>query len=239
LATLFLGHRGDVSRAPENTLAAIASALQNGADGVEIDIHLSSDGIPMVIHDTSLARTTNSIETVNTLPGALLGSLDAGSWYDPGFADQGVPTLAQVLTLVNGKALIIAELKSGLNRPEALAAATVQVIREFQAHPWVHVSSFSQTILSHVRQIDPEIHCHCLVEAGMALDTLATDPWWALDVEYPMLNEPEIIRYLSRGGRVVVWTVDTKEGIKHCLSQGVWGVITNDLPLALSLKDGA
>jgi len=80
--TLILAHRGASAEAPENTLAAFNLALQQGADGVELDVRLSADGVPVVIHDVRLERTTNGAGRVDALGARELRRLDAGSWFN-------------------------------------------------------------------------------------------------------------------------------------------------------------
>lgn len=106
-----IAHRGESSRAPENTLAAFRGALEAGADFVEFDVHLSADGVPVVIHDETVDRTTEGSGRVDTLTVAQLKALDAGSWFSAGFAGERIPTLGETLELLRGKGRILLELK--------------------------------------------------------------------------------------------------------------------------------
>src|SRR5262245_35511267 len=90
-----VGHRGGGTLAPENTLAGIRTAAQMGCGGVEFDVMLSADGVPVLIHDETLERTTNGHGSVATTAYASLASLDAGAWFDPRFRGERVPTLDQ------------------------------------------------------------------------------------------------------------------------------------------------
>ncbi len=90
-------HRGASFCAPENTLAAFAAAVAAGADGIELDIHLSRNGIPVVIHDETLQRTTDGYGAVAGRTLQQLQQLDAGSWFSAAFADQVIPSLEEVL----------------------------------------------------------------------------------------------------------------------------------------------
>jgi glycerophosphoryl diester phosphodiesterase len=87
-------HRGASKNAPENTMAAFAAAVELGVDGLELDIHLSRDGIPVVIHDESLERTTNGRGFVSDASLVQLQQLDAGAWFSPEFTGEPLPTLA-------------------------------------------------------------------------------------------------------------------------------------------------
>ena len=106
-----IAHRGDSIRAPENTLAAVALAIEAGADMVEIDVCFSADRQLVVIHDHTLERTTSGRGPVPALPYAALRLLDAGSWFSPAFAGERLPLLGEVLDLVRGRLPINIEIK--------------------------------------------------------------------------------------------------------------------------------
>ncbi|AFZ42335.1 glycerophosphoryl diester phosphodiesterase [Halothece sp. PCC 7418] len=97
--TNLIAHRGYSAIAPENTLASFQSALEQPIIGVEFDVHLSRDGVPVVIHDATVDRTTNGQGNVATKTVKELQSLDAGSWFDPRFSQETIPTLSEVLEL--------------------------------------------------------------------------------------------------------------------------------------------
>ena len=109
-----IAHRGASGGglAPENTMAAVEKALDIGVDLVEIDIHLTADGHPVVIHDRMVDRTTNGAGYVDTLTLAQVRDLDAGSWLDLAFRGERVPTLAEVLDLCRRRALVLVEAKT-------------------------------------------------------------------------------------------------------------------------------
>lgn len=94
-----IAHRGGAATAPENTLAAIRQAAKNGADGVEIDVRVTSDGIPVLMHDASLKRTTNGRGKVTNTTLAEIKKLDAGSWHGAAFKGEKIPTLAETMRL--------------------------------------------------------------------------------------------------------------------------------------------
>lgn len=104
-------HRGVSAHHPENTLAAFAAALELGVEGIELDVHLSGDGVPVVIHDATVDRTTDGTGPLSDFTGKQLGLLDAG-------AEQHVPTLEQVLRMAAGRARVNIEIKD----PAAVAA---------------------------------------------------------------------------------------------------------------------
>jgi len=95
-------HRGLHAVAPENTMAAFEACVKNGLS-IELDVYLTSDGVPVVIHDNTLERTTNGTGRVTKTPWALLKTLDAGSWYDARFSDQRIPTFEDTLAMISAK----------------------------------------------------------------------------------------------------------------------------------------
>src|SRR5262245_20012933 len=105
MTPLIIAHRGDSIHAPENTLAAIRAAVEAGADGVEFDVRLAKDGVPVVIHDASLKRVAGVDLKVADLTSAELGTIDVGSWFNarrprrakPEYSRERVPTMAQVM----------------------------------------------------------------------------------------------------------------------------------------------
>ena len=121
---LIIGHRGASAAAPENTLAAFALAQAQGADGIELDVQLSADGWPVVMHDSKLERTTNGQGRVQQLSLAQLQELDAGQ-------GQTIPTLDEVFETLGPNFLYNVELKTAAFRDDGLAAAVADRI---QAH---------------------------------------------------------------------------------------------------------
>ncbi len=125
---LVIAHRGMSLTYPENTIPAIAAAVDGGADAVEVDIHLSRDGTPFVFHDDTLERTTNGRGLASALSMAELKRLDAGAWMDKNFAGVRIPTLEEVLRVTRGRAGLLLDLKmEGMARAVAAVYARVGV----------------------------------------------------------------------------------------------------------------
>ena len=98
-----IGHRGYSSRAPENTLAAVGAAIEAGANAVEWDVHVASDGTPVLFHDVHLGRTTNGVGPLRRRNLSQLKALDAGAWFSEEFAGERIPSLAEALDFTRGK----------------------------------------------------------------------------------------------------------------------------------------
>ena len=237
-------HRGGSALAPENTIAAFDQGLSLGADGLELDVHLSSDGRVVVHHDGTLERTTDATGRVADRTADELARVDAGYSFRP---DQGhpfrgrgigVPTLADVLGRYRDAPIII-ELK--MNVPE-LARATLDVVRSAGALDRVCLGSSGWRVLRDARRLEPAV----------ATSAAREEVRWALyrswcrwplgpqsRVGYQGYQVPEWAgrtRVVSRrfvdiahraGLGVQVWTVDTEADARRLLGWGVDGLITD------------
>ena len=137
-----LAHRGYSGKAPENTMAAFELALAAGADGLELDVHITKDGEVVVIHDHTLERTTNGRGRVEELTYSELAQFDAGSWFGEEFRGQRLPKLSEVCELIRGTDKIFnVELKTGVG----FQTLTEKVAELIVAYDLVHktiISSF-------------------------------------------------------------------------------------------------
>lgn len=155
---LVIAHRGDSARYPENTLPAFEGAVAAGADMVELDVTLSADGHPVVIHDSTLDRTTDGSGPVRHHSLRELQSLDAGSWKGLSFRNLTIPALSEVFDLIGGKIAINIEIKGG---PEArrsnIEALILELVGTYDLHSSVILSSFDYPILRKARELDGRI----------------------------------------------------------------------------------
>ncbi|GAA4514689.1 glycerophosphodiester phosphodiesterase [Brevibacterium yomogidense] len=230
-----IAHRGYSGAAPENTLAAVDAARMIGADWIEVDLHVSGDGTPTVIHDQSVDRTTDGSGAVSRLDDDALSRLDAGSWAGPGFAGQRLPKLDTLLKDVSTKGgRLLLELK-GEWSPGAVASVAGSIIDEGMADRVV-VQSFSVPTLAHLRDIAP------LVERCLLRTTPREDDMRVVDELQALAYNPSVRgfftrrhvvdRFLDAGYGMFVWTVDEPASWERLLGAGVHGVITN-LPATL------
>ncbi|GIE93511.1 glycerophosphodiester phosphodiesterase [Paractinoplanes rishiriensis] len=151
-----VAHRGYSAVAPENTLPAFAAAVLAGATHVEFDVRTTADGVPMVIHDRTVDRTTNGTGQVWDLSFSEVAAFDAGSWLSPAYAGLPVPTLAATLDLLAGTA---PELLLEIKRPASPAEvkAIVEAVAERDLLPRTIVQSFDPDIVRLVREVAPEV----------------------------------------------------------------------------------
>ena len=232
--TLNIAHRGASAVAPQNTLAAFRRAAELGADGVELDVHLSADLVPVVIHDSTVDRTTDGTGRVADLPLAALKELDAGSWFDPTFAGERIPTLEEVFEEIGKSLLINVELKPEPGRGRGLEAAVVRLVARHGLTDRVLLSSFDPFALRRTRRLSPHIPVGFLYETA-PLSRLARLLAWAMPDLQPQAIHPHwrlirpstVRRAHARGRRVIAWTVDEPEEMRRLIAMEVDGIITN------------
>jgi len=162
-------HRGRNRIAPENTLASFQAALDAGDAGIEMDVTLSSDGIPVIIHDDSIDRTTNGTGFVADLSFEYLSHLDAGSWFDICFKDETLPRLSDVLMKISGAALVNIEIKSSAwrnNLQEGIELTVLDIINRLDLMQSVLISSFEWRILKRIRSLDNMVNLGVLGRKG-------------------------------------------------------------------------
>jgi glycerophosphoryl diester phosphodiesterase len=227
-APYVIAHRGHSSVAPENTLAAIASA--SAADLVEIDVDTSADGVPYVLHDATLDRTTDGTGALREHASAYVDGLDAGSWFSPAFAGQRVPrlTAAARLSAARGARLLL-EVK----RPQT-RAAVARYVAELRGAGMLDrtvLQSFDEDTLIHARDLAPTLRLALLrrtldadpVAVARDLGVVAYNPDWDA-----LASRPDVVADLQASGLAVVpWTVDDPAAWATMRAAGVDGIITN------------
>ncbi len=226
-------HRGASAEAPENTLAAFVAAEAAGADGIELDVHLSRDGVPIVIHDATVDRTTSGRGAVDRLSLSELRRLDAGSWFAPRFAGEPVPTLEEVLHWAEGRLRLNLEIKDG--------AAGQAILALLPRYPraQILVSSFDHKILAALRRVDPELPLGFLIESVFwrrALRRAVAAGAECLNPRFDLVSRPMLAACRLHGLAVYPWTVDTPQQIAGLMRQGVEGVFTNEPSRVVALR---
>ncbi len=241
-----IAHRGSSAHAPENTLAAFQLALDVGADGVEFDVQLARDGVPVVIHDATLERTGLRPQRVAELTSKQLAKVDIGSWFNkkfpkrakPQFAAETVPTLTRVLDLLSDtKGLIYIELKCGDADFEPLAKAVCNVIRESHLLPQIIVKSFKLAAIPVVRFYLPDVQTAALFEPTI-MDFLRRRKHilaiarefgaHQISLHYSLVTRKLVALATEADMPVTIWTADDPKWKKRCTKLGIRALITND-----------
>ena len=235
---LNIGHRGAPRQAPENTLASFNRALELGADGIELDVHLSRDGHAVVIHDRLVDRTTDGTGPVDQFDLADLRRLDAGSHFSESSRSERIPLLDQALDLVPDGYEVQVELK-GLTR--GLVNEAVRLIEERGLVEQVVVTSFIHTLIRGVKEINPAIRTGALLpraddvkHEGYTTAELAVGLTKAAgaDVILPHYTTAsfELFDLADKSGLATgAWTVDDPRDISRMIEIGA-SRITSNLP---------
>lgn len=228
---LVLGHRGASADAPENTLAAFRLALQQGADGVELDVWRCASGEVVVFHDADARRLAGSPLRVARATLAELRRLDVGSHRGERFRGERIPLLSEVLGELAG-AVVNVELKAGRVADPRLAAGVARVLRRQGAGERVVVSSFDTALLAAFRLAAPEVAAGLLFDEGrswrhkVSAAALLLRPA-ALHPPLALATPERVREWIARGYGVNVWTVDAPADVERLCRLGVAAIVTN------------
>ncbi len=225
-----VGHRGACDVAPENTLPSFQRAVADGADIVEMDVRLSADGYPVVIHDATVDRTTDGTGLVSSLTLAQLSRLDAGAWFGASFAGARIPTLAEVLAWARGKVGLLLELKyvCDLFSPDLLLAV-VRLLKDYDIVAQVAFISYCPRALVQAKALLPDVLAGPMYPRDKTLPLTV----WAVKRWPGLAHAPSIRRILLRplrfthtwGGDMlsmnVAWVTPTLVEAAHAVSMPV------------------
>ena len=230
---LWIAHRGAGQLAPENTLAAFHLGLALGYQMAECDITLSGDGVPFLLHDARLERTTNGFGLARLQPWAAMAQLDAGRWHDPSFAGERLPTLAALAALARATGLMLnLELKPGPgddDRCGRIAAAEVARLWAGIDTPPPLLSSFSVAALRAARDAAPTLPRALLLERMHPgwRDSAAALGAVAVVGHCAALDADVILQALQAGLRVLSYTVNQPAEARRLIDAGIDGLITD------------
>lgn len=213
-----VAHRGWSGRAPENTLAAVQLVVDDpDVNWIEIDVQLSSDSVPVVIHDYKLRRTTNGKGDVKGKTAEELAALDAGSWFSPLYRGEGVPTLDSVLELAGGSCNLNIELKTNGVRYPQLEERVVERVRAHGLENSVVLTSFHAGALNSVwKQTGGVIRTGLILDGWRnslpeELRQTASD---FLSIDYSRLNKDRIKLLKEANIQVMAWTINDERSIR-------------------------
>jgi glycerophosphoryl diester phosphodiesterase len=243
---LIIGHRGASKFAPENTIAAFEKAVAEGADGIEFDVRLSKDGVPVVFHDANLKRTGLKDHAVAALTARELSHIDAGSWFnrsypkraDEGFARATVPTLAETLDLFrNFGGVAYVELKCVIGVVVRTLRAVSDVVRSSPIRDRLIVKSFALAAIPLIRSMAPGVRTAALF-APKVMTLLRKEKHLVkiaaelgadeLSIHYSLATKKLMQRAERRGLPVTIWTADNPRWVKRSIRLGIKAIITND-----------
>lgn len=228
----WIAHRGAGTLAPENTLAAFRLGATHGYRCFECDVKLSADGVPFLMHDATLERTTSGQGTAGDLPWAALSQLDAGGWHGRNWAGEPLPTLAALARWIraNGFTLDL-EIKPTPGHEEATGHAVALAVRELWAGAAVQplLTSFRPDALRAARDAAPEL------PRGLLLDELW--PGWegvaralgcvAVVTNHKLMDAGLVAQLRAEGWRAMVYTVNERADAERLLGLGIDGIVTD------------
>jgi glycerophosphoryl diester phosphodiesterase len=241
---VIVAHRGAPISHPENTLSSFEAAIELGARIVELDVRVSADGVPVVMHDPTVDRTTDGSGSVNELTAAQLARLNAGTPGSPA----AVPTLAEVLDLASGRAAVALEIKNLPGEPgyepvrqPAVEAALAELERMAFDGP-VLVISFNPASIAACRAMAPDVPTgfltthhvdprEALAHAVSAGHEMVLPGTWVLE----SVGEAFVAEAHDAGLRVGTWTADEPDEVARMLDWGVDAVASNDPAMALAV----
>jgi glycerophosphoryl diester phosphodiesterase len=234
---LIIAHRGASMFAPENTIAAFQLAAELGADAIELDAKLSSDGHVIIHHDLTVDRTTNGTGRVCKHSLRELKCLDAGSHFNSTFAGERIPSLLEVFELFGDKVLINVEMTNYAHPHNRLPQKIVRLVRDYNLEKRVLLSSFNPIALYKARRLAPEIMMGLLVgkheSKMMRRFLISVTPHDAFHPQNDVLDSATILMMHARGRLIFVWTVNDEERLHLLFQQGVDGVFTDHPSLAI------
>jgi glycerophosphoryl diester phosphodiesterase len=230
-------HRGSKMHAPENTLAAFELAITHKADAIELDAKLSTDGYVVVIHDSTVDRTTDGTGKVGKLPLAALKELDAGSYFDIAFRYEKIPTLEEVFEAVGGRIPINIELTNYVSLTDPLPAIVSSLVSRYGLERQVMFSSFNPLALIRVRRYLPNAPIGLLGLDGWSGAWTRTRianlvPHEALHPWLEDVNEALVKKVHAQGRRIHAYTVNEPEDMRRLYRCGADGIFTDDPLLA-------
>jgi glycerophosphoryl diester phosphodiesterase len=243
---LIIGHRGASAVAPENTMAAFRKAIEVGADGIEFDVRLSRDAIPVVVHDETLHRTGLRSDYVSCMSAEELQQVNVGKWFGcrhsstDEYSSETLPTLRQLLDYFSSlKALLYLELKCRPEETSQIASTTSELVDEYHLADRVIVECFDLAVIQEVKRVAPQLKTAALFQPRISRPHLWTPSNRLINealavgadeiaLHYKLADDRTIEGAHSGGLKVVIWTVDDPAWVVRAKDLGVHAVITND-----------
>ncbi|MDR6555380.1 glycerophosphodiester phosphodiesterase [Paenibacillus qinlingensis] len=227
---IIIGHRGAAGEAPENTLASFALALEQGAQAIELDVHLTRDGKIVVCHDGTLNRTTNGSGLIAHQSWEDIRKLDAGAWFSEKFLGERIPLLSEVFDLVPRGTLINVEVKDAYEG--RMESALLAFLRERDdRYEDVVVSSFDHKVIQRLKRAEPALKVGLLYAANLidhaGYAKLLDVDVYSLHPHYHSFAEADIAMATTAGLAVYPYTVNELSDYQMMITAGVTGIITD------------
>ncbi len=250
-----VAHRGCSAFAPENTFAAFSLALESGAEGIEMDVRLTRDGVPVVFHDAGLKRISGSDIRISSLTFGELAEVDAGSWFNlknagranRRFVGEKIPTLESTMEFLHGfHGPIYVELKSAGRNARTLADAAGKVLSRHTGELNIIVKSFNFELIPLVREICPKAESAALFAPQILLILKKESRLISiakklgvnrLSLHYSLATRSLLRRANKERLPVTIWTTDSERWVRASIELGIDSIITNDPAKLIALRD--
>ena len=227
-------HRGHSRAAPENTMSAVREAIKSNADYAEVDVLLTADGVPVLLHDSDLKRVARDERKISDISIDEVQKLDVGSWFGSEFVGERVPTLEEVMKLSKGQIKLNIELK--VYGPDSLLIPEVaRLIRDLEFESECIVTTFDYDSLLEAKQLNPRLKTGLIVAHALGdvskldVDLFSVRANWLSD---------HVLRHAQRRGKEVhVWTVNNPAEMLSFMKRGVDNIITDDPDLLISVRN--
>ena len=228
--------------APENTIAAFKAAIQAGADGVEFDVRLTRDGVPVVIHDKSLYRTGGVRRRISDLTLNELSKVDVGSWFGTKFAKEPVPSLAQLFELFQSNNLLLyLEMKCKAREQAELAEACCRVIEEHRMKDRIIFECFEHSALQTVKNIDPTFKTAAIFRrpATFVLKRAIALGASEIALHHGLISKRLVEQAQRADLKVITWSIEDPAWIKRAQTTNINALITKNPAALLAARDAA
>ncbi|MBP1967384.1 glycerophosphodiester phosphodiesterase [Paenibacillus aceris] len=237
---IVIGHRGAAGEAPENTLRSFALAFEQGADGIELDVHITKDGEIVVCHDATLDRTTNGSGLICEKSWEEVKELDAGFWFSDAFVGERVPLLREVFELVPRGLFINVEVKHAYEG--RMEKALLAFLRESGRIEDVVISSFDHKVIHRIKQAEPEVRVGLLYSADLynhaAYAQQIGVEVHSLHPSHHHFEKEDAVAASAAGLATYPYTANDVRDYQKLIDAGVTGIIT-DFPARLRKVLGA
>ncbi|WP_327084777.1 glycerophosphodiester phosphodiesterase [Thalassobacillus devorans] len=237
---MIYAHRGASKLAPENTMPAFELAYHAGADGIETDVQLTKDGIPILIHDENVRRTTNGTGFVQDYTYKELKKLDAGSWFSSKFSDTPIVTLDEFLDWVQDKSMFLnIELKNNVIPYKHLEQTVYDHLKKYQLLEQTVISSFNASSMERMKDIDPNISTALLSSKKIPelpghLKRIGVT---GFHTKYRLLNSNLAKTCRKHNLALRIYTVNRPTQMKKCFKLKCDGVFTDVPHLAMEYRE--
>lgn len=236
-----IAHRGYSSRYPENTLVSFQAAMDKGALMLELDVTLTKDRQPVVIHDETLDRTTNASGRVCDHTLLELKQLDAGSWFSEKFKGECIPTLEEVFELTAGKIMMNIEIKPEAYEDtpgeDSIENQVLHLVGKYQCAPSVMVSTFEKKLIQRIAKMKGKTTKTAFLSedsADMAtMEFLKNHNVYSWNPDWRILSKGQVDMMRKENIQVFAYTINDRKVAKRLFAMGVSGIFTDDPGLFL------